>query len=354
MKRPFFLLFLFVFLTGTFAQSPPSGEEVSFRFVRGDDMFYVPWEKNGQELIRLYDLLDQYRKEILSGVMPVYVDGYSSSLSTEAQNRRLAFIRSNRVKSEMIVRKGLKEEHFITTNHVVDHLGNKDIVVVTLRIPAKEEPLRAAPAEERPPVKETPLPIEPAEEPQPEPLPETVVPEVSAPLYRFALRTNLLYDALLTPTIGVEWRASEHIGVKLDGSYAHWGSNHGRVQKLWLVSPEVRWYTGRDKRFYLGVGAQVGETNVYKGMARILSKDTGYQGTLYGGGLTVGYQLPIIHTLSVDFNLGIGCTHFSYDTFRISNGVRVYQKRNLSKNFWGPTQAGISLVWRMGRSGGGI
>ena len=62
------------------------------------------------------------------------------------------------------------------------------------------------------------------------------------PDYRFAVRTNVLYDAFLLPTVGVEWRMNENVGIKLDGSLAWWGGNHGKVQKMWLVNPEVRWY----------------------------------------------------------------------------------------------------------------
>jgi Protein of unknown function (DUF3575). len=36
-----------------------------------------------------------------------------------------------------------------------------------------------------------------------------------------AIRTNLLYDAFLIPTLGVEWRVNQNIGIKLDGSYSY-------------------------------------------------------------------------------------------------------------------------------------
>ena len=52
------------------------------------------------------------------------------------------------------------------------------------------------------------------------------------PDYRFAVRTNVLYDAFLLPTLGVEWRMNENVGIKLDGSLAWWGGNHGKVQKI--------------------------------------------------------------------------------------------------------------------------
>ena len=187
-------------------------------------------------------------------------------------------------------------------------------------------------------------------EPQPQPAatPESIQKE--AP-YGFAVRTNLLYDALLMPTLGVEWRFNEHAGIRLDGSLSWWGGEHGKVQKMWLLNPEVRWYLLHDKRFYVGASGSYGEYNIYKYMlGGIVSKDTGYQGTMWNAGLTVGYQLPLSRCFSIDFNLGLGYTRSEYDSFSITDGVRVYEESNQTKKFWGPTQAGISLVWTIGNN----
>ena len=72
---------------------------------------------NEAELERLYGLIDHHKAEIAKGNMPVYVDGYCASLSTTKENLNTAFARANRVKSELITRKGLKEADFITANY---------------------------------------------------------------------------------------------------------------------------------------------------------------------------------------------------------------------------------------------
>ena len=183
---------------------------------------------------------------------------------------------------------------------------------------------------------------------QPAPVAERL-PSEPEQLYRFAVRTNVLYDAMLLPTLGVEWRVNRDLGVKLDGSLSWWGGEHGKVQKIWMLSPEVRWYLLRDKRFYAGVSGNYGEYNVYKYMlGGVLSKDTGYQGKCWNVGLTLGYQLYLSRSFSIDFNLGLGYTRSEYDSYGVTDGVRVYKERNNNKHFWGPTQAGISLVWTIG------
>lgn len=310
--------------------------------------------------------------------MPVYVDGYCASLPTSKENLKTAFVRANRVKSELIQHKGLTEANFITANYARAYHNNKDIVVVTLRIPATKESdaarlererreqaerERAAQAEreriereraqaeaeraEREKAAAEQLAREQAE--RAEQARRAAEQAVPAKPYCVAVRTNVLYDAMLLPTIGVEWRVNRDLGIKLDGSLAWWGDEKEKVQKMWMLNPEVRWYLLRDKRFYVGASGNYGQYNIYKyAVGSIVSKDTGYQGSMWGAGVTVGYQLYLSRHFSVDFNLGLGYTHFGYDTFGITDGVRVYKERDRSKNFWGPTQAGISLVWTIG------
>ena len=98
----------------------------TFRFVPEDDMFYVPYGGNDAELERLEECVARYKAEILGGKIPLRVDGHCS-----AGNDSLAKIRSNRVKSELIVRQQLTEESFITKNHS----GSGDYVTVRIVIP---------------------------------------------------------------------------------------------------------------------------------------------------------------------------------------------------------------------------
>ena len=352
---------LALFIAGTsYAQAhreAPDGTTVTFVFFPGNDVFFL--KGNETELNRLYLLLDEYRAEIAAGTIPVQVDGYCTSLPTVKENLTTAFVRANRVKSELILRKGLKESDFITGNYARAYLNHKDMVVVTLRIPAAEKPTQPEQPEavkEQPKREESKAEVKPqpkpAVEPQPRPAPgpqpvAEPASEGNTP-YMLALRTNLLYDAFLLPTLGVEWRINEHVGVRLDGSLSQWGGSSDKVQKVWLLNPEARWYLLSDKRFYVGVSATYGKYNIYKyPLGSLLSDDTGYQGSLWNAGVTVGYQLRLCRSFSLDFNLGLGYTRSEYDTFAMTDGVRVGKERNKSKSFWGPTQAGVSLVWRL-------
>lgn len=102
-----------------------------FRFTAGKDMFYVPYNGNDKELARLEACVEQHKDAILTGNIPLHVDGYCSSAPTEREKLAIAKIRSNRVKSELITRSGLKENCFVTRNHVTDG----DFVTVRLVVP---------------------------------------------------------------------------------------------------------------------------------------------------------------------------------------------------------------------------
>ena len=155
-----------------------------------------------------------------------------------------------------------------------------------------------------------------------------------------SLRANLLRWATLTPDLGIGWRINRNWSVQVNGTWTSWSwDGKNRRYALWEVSPEIRYYPGKMKRGYLGVMYHAGEFNYKLG-------DTGKQGDLMGGGLTGGYLLKLNRALSLDFSLGIGCTHAEYEKYTVIDGVRVKQGKT-DKNYWGVNRLGIGLVWNI-------
>lgn len=138
MNRLLTLLFaLGLLAVPTFGQTAdgPSGSapaEYTFRFVADDDMFYIPWNGNGEELDRLLACIAENRAAILDGAVPVEVEGRCSSQPSAAENLAVAKTRSNRVKTEMILRGGLTEACFTTKNLA----SGGNLVTVRIVIPA--------------------------------------------------------------------------------------------------------------------------------------------------------------------------------------------------------------------------
>ncbi len=157
---------------------------------------------------------------------------------------------------------------------------------------------------------------------------------------RLFLRANLLRWATLTPDLGVEWRIDNNWAVLVNGSWTTWSWNDkARRYAMREIAPEVRYYLGKETGGYFGASYKVGSFN-YK------FSQTGKQGDIMGGGITGGYVLKLNNTLSLDFSLGLGYIHAGYDEYVLMDGVRMRSGEG-SKNWWGPTNIGVSLVWNV-------
>lgn len=372
-KITFLTLFLWL-MTVTFPviAQQKTDTTYTFRFVSQKDMFYVPWNGNDTELARLLECIENSKATIFDGKLPLLVDGYCNSLGGEAENLATAKIRANRVKSELITRAKIKEENFITHNHAT----GGDFVIVRLTVPVKEtaatdaeaEARRRAEAErletetraeqerraeEQRKAEEARLAAEPTvagrrerqkAEAEKAALQNTLAGTPSETKitndYHLSLRANLLRWATLTPDLGVEWRICPSWSIAVNGSWTSWTwSDKDRRYALWEVAPEIRYYMGEKKAWYLGAMFKAGQFN-YK------LSETGKQGDLMGGGITTGYQLRLNKALTLDFNLGLGYLNADFEKYEVIDGVRV-RRGNETKDWWGPINAGVTLVWKL-------
>ena len=372
-KITFLTLFLWL-MTVTFPviAQQKTDTTYTFRFVSQKDMFYVPWNGNDTELARLLECIENSKATIFDGKLPLLVDGYCNSLGGEAENLATAKIRANRVKSELITRAKIKEENFITHNHAT----GGDFVIVRLTVPTKEtaamdaeaEARRRAEAErletetraeqerraeEQRKAEEARLAAEPTvagrrERQKAEAEKAALQNALAGTLsdikitndYHLFLRANLLRWATLTPDLGLEWRICPSWGIAVNGSWTSWTwSDKDRRYALWEVAPEIRYYMGEKKAWYLGAMFKAGQFN-YK------LSETGKQGDLMGGGITAGYQLRLNKALALDFNLGLGYLNADFEKYEVIDGVRV-RRDNETKDWWGPINAGVTLVWKL-------
>ena len=347
-KITFLTLFLWL-MTVTFPVIAQQKADTTciFRFVPQKDMFYVPWKGNDTELARLLKYIENNKATILDGKLPLLVDGYCNSLSSEVKNLATAKIRANRVKSELIIRAKIKEENFITHNHATEG----DFVTVRLTVPVKEIAVTDAEAEARRKAEEARLAAEPTvagrrerqkaeAAAQQNTLADTPSGTKITTDYHLSLRANLMRWATLTPDLGLEWRICPSWGIAVNGSWTSWSwSDKDRRYALWEVAPEVRYYMGEKKAWYLGAMFKAGQFN-YK------ISETGKQGDLMGGGITTGYQLRLNKALTLDFNLGLGYLNVDFEEYEVIDDVRV-RCGNETKNWYGPINAGVTLVWKL-------
>jgi hypothetical protein len=165
-----------------------------------------------------------------------------------------------------------------------------------------------------------------------------------------AINSNLLYDLTTGMNLGVEFKLNNFSTLKLPVTYNPWASENSKRFKFVLFQPEWRWwlceaFTGH----FFGLHAHYAYYNV-GGVDKILSIDFSdymkkhrFQGYLIGGGLTYGYQFYLAPRWSLEASLGIGYAYLDYDTYYCEECGKLISRE--SKNYFGLTQAGISLIY---------
>ena len=383
---------LFIWELPVIAQQPTDTTYI-FRFVPNDDMFYVPWNGNDRSLHQLLNILEKNKKQLQAGQMYISVSSYAASANDILTSERMAYIRNNRIKSELITQGGLTEQMFVTDRAILSSYGKeklRNVVVVTFpasvekvaeiagieaarRVEnynkersekaererlaieqtarekaeaerlAKEQAERehlAAQEKARKQAETERLAAERDEKKRAETERLAAEATAKAKSHSLSLRANLLRWGTLTPDLGVEWRLNHHVGILVNGSYTSWTWNsNDRRYALWEIAPEARYYIGKEKRGYIGAIYKAGSFN-YK------LSEIGKQGNLMGGGLTGEYQLKLNKVLHLDFSLALGCLHADYDKYIVIDGIRVRQGKE-TKNWWGPISAGVTLVWNV-------
>ncbi|MDR1344741.1 MAG: DUF3575 domain-containing protein [Tannerellaceae bacterium] len=157
------------------------------------------------------------------------------------------------------------------------------------------------------------------------------------------VKSNLLYDVTTTMNMGLEVGLSSRWTLDLPVSYNPWNFSDNRKLKLWLIQPEARyWMCEKFSGHFLGLHAQMGGYNV--GAVKWLGMgDYRYQGTLYGAGVSYGYQWVLSSHWSMEATLGLGYAYLSHDKYPCEKCA--IKLDHITKNYFGPTKAGISLIY---------
>lgn len=189
-----------------------------------------------------------------------------------------------------------------------------------------------------PPFPAIPSQVHPSSEPQ--------APPVAS---YFALKSNLLYDALLVPNLSLEASIGSGWTLGAGGMLAWWSKDaKHRYWRIYGGGLEIRKYFGTLSKskplqgHHLGIYGDFLTYDFEFGAKGYQSKAT------YAAGIKYGYSHPIANRLNLDFALGIGYLHSNYKTYVPRDGCYVYQETKKRK-WLGPTQAEISLVWLLGK-----
>lgn len=168
---------------------------------------------------------------------------------------------------------------------------------------------------------------------------------------RIFFTTNLLYDALLTPNIGVGIYLGKRMTLFADWMHAWWDNrDRRRYWRIYGGDLELRMQLGGGRAdnplsgHRLGVYASIVTYDFQFGRSH-----TGVMADKfnYAAGVSYGYSLPINRRLSLDFALGVGYAWGKYMKQHLEDDHDVWLSTH-TRRWFGPTRAEISLVWLVG------
>ena len=130
----------------------------------------------------------------------------------------------------------------------------------------------------------------------------------------WAVKSNLVTDALLIPTLGVEYALSDHSSVSLTGTYMPY-SVGDKKWKNWSVQPELRfWRNEPYAGWFLGVNVIGGGFNINNvHVGGLYGKQR--QGKFVGGGISAGYHFVLSYHWGLELALGADALYCNYERF---------------------------------------
>ncbi|NDV66760.1 DUF3575 domain-containing protein [Bacteroides sp. 224] len=161
---------------------------------------------------------------------------------------------------------------------------------------------------------------------------------------RFAIKSNLLYDATATLNLGIEFKTGRKFTIDIPANYNAWTFSENRKWKHFLVQPELRyWLCEPFHGHHLGIHGHYGQYNVGNLPFGGHLKEYRYEGWLAGGGLSYGYHWLLSNRWSLEAGIGVGYAYLSYDKYPCDKCGDLLNKNN--KHYVGITKAAISLIY---------
>lgn len=184
-----------------------------------------------------------------------------------------------------------------------------------------------------------------------------VIPGKPCRPFYMDVRSNMLFDALALPNIGVEFYLGNHLSVGGSWLYAWWSRNsRHRYWRAYGGELFGRRWLGKAAHgkpltgHHLGIYGQIYTYDFERGGKGEMGGKPGgnlWEKAQWGAGIEYGYSFPVSRRINIDCSLGLGYTTGYYHTYKPADTHYVWLSTRRRKWF-GPTKAEISLVWLIG------
>ena len=170
----------------------------------------------------------------------------------------------------------------------------------------------------------------------------------------WSLKNNLLYDATLTPNLGIEGKVGKRSTLQLFYGLNPWKFSETKKLRHWSLMPEYRYWLSDKGPFggwFTGVHALGGEFNVGGDVWPIsfvkTLKENRYEGWFIGGGLTIGHAWRLSDHWNLEAALGIGYIRFKYDKYANEWCGPLLESKPY--NYVGPTKLALNIAYVFGK-----
>ena len=175
-------------------------------------------------------------------------------------------------------------------------------------------------------------------------IPDTCYPNI----YPVVLKTNLLFDMVGAPNLGVEVSINMKLSVGVDVAYAFWRMNNlyalqtiqGGIEAKYWFKPQVGSMTGWNAGVY---GMYCSRYDVQWG--------SGYQGDgFWSAGFSGGYSLPISKRFNLEFGVAAGYFYTPQvrHYHRPEDGHLLWDETRYNVGRISLTKVKVNLVWLFG------
>lgn len=190
-------------------------------------------------------------------------------------------------------------------------------------------------------------------------LPKPIIPKIleDTAAFRFAIKTNLLEDAIALPNLGVEFALGKRFS--LSASWMHgWWPNADIPLWMRAYGGELnfRYWFGSNVDFkghHIGIYGQAFLYDFCRGKNGVMSGPPGgtmLDDTNYAAGIEYGYSILLHPHLTLDFVLGVGYMGGLYHNYVKMDDCKVWQLTG-QRHWIGPTKAEITLRYEIGKGG---